>query len=275
MQYGSISPSENSSYQHPQAMEAYWLQEPTHAQTYPTELTTPVINNSQYDFANFPAELFQPEEIFQLDQPIKPDLGEQSHSDVAHSPPTLLDLGSGTIHREFKNEDYWNQSISNIMNNDDSNNSSNSRFNINSSPDNTQLNNNVFSQNNFYHHTGNKATADQSCHYFPQETAVGYKTSGSFADMMTETKVFFAENALANTFESNFQNIKHQTYRPSGCEEKYVDMPQYVDYSSILDAYENKINTNERLMNDLDFRINNLNGGSLQYGVENFGMLHQ
>lgn len=235
-------------------MDPYWLQEPNHAQTYPTELTTPTVGNSQYDFANFPAELFQPEEIFQLDQPIKPDLGDQSHSDVAHSPPTLLDLGSGTIHREFKNEDYWNQGISNVMN-DDSNNSSNSRFNVNSSPDN----------NNIFEHT--YQGANQSCHYFSQN-------AGNFADVMAETKMFFAESALANTFESNFQNIK-QTYRPGGCEEKFGDMPQYVDYSSILDVYENKMNSSERLMNDLDFRINSFGGNSVQYGVENFGMLHQ
>lgn len=262
MQYGSTSPE--SSYQQPQIMDPYWLQEPSHAQTYPNELT-PAIGNSQYDFANFPAELFQPEEIFQLDQPIKPDLGDQSQSDVAHSPPTLLDLGSGTIHREFKNEDYWNQSISNIMN-DDSNNSSNSRFNMNSSPDNTQLNNNVFSQNNLQSYQ--TAKTNGSCHYFPQEAA-GYKTSGGFVDMMAETKMFFAEGGLTNTFDNNFQSSK-QTYRPSGCEEKYVDMPQYVDYSNILDAYENKMSTS-----DLDFRISGLNGGCLQYGVENFGMMHQ
>lgn len=252
-------------------MDPYWLQEPSHAQTYPNELTS-TISNSQYDFANFPSELFQPEEIFQLDHPIKPDLGDQSQSDVAHSPPTLLDLGSGTIHREFKNEDYWNQSISNIMN-DDSNNSSNSRFNITSSPDNTQLNNSAFNQNNLQSYQTH-GKLEQNSHYFPQEAVAAYKTSDGFVDMMSETKMFFSENTLANTFESNFQNIK-QTYRPSGCGEKYVDMPQYVDYSTILDVYENKMNTSERLMNDLDFRINNLNGSSLQYGVENFGMLHQ
>lgn len=254
MQYGSLSP-ENSYQQPHQVMEPYWLQEPTHAQTYPTELTTPAVGNSQYDFASFPNELFQPEEIFQLDQPIKPDLGDQSQSDVAHSPPTLLDLGSGTIHREFKNEDYWNQSISTIMN-DDSN--SSSRFNTNPSPD----NNNVFNYNLQSYQTV-KMDGNQSW-YFNHDVSANKNPT----DVAADCKMFFAENALANTFESNFQNIK-QTYRASGgCDEKFVDMPQYVDYSSILDAYENKMSTN-----DLDFRINNVNG--LQCGVENFGMLHQ
>lgn len=266
MQYGSVSPE--NSYQQPQIMDPYWLQEPNHAQTYPTELTAPAAANSQYDFANFSTELFQPEEIFQLDQPIKPDLGDQSQSDMAHSPPTLLDLGSGTIHREFKNEDYWNQSISNVMN-DDSNNSSNSRFNVNSSPDTTQMNNNIF-DNNLQSYQGLKLDGSQSCHYFPQESAI-YKNSSSFTEAMAENKMFFTDSALPNTFEGNFQNIK-QTYRS---EEKYMDVPQFVDYSTILDAYENKMNSNERMMSDLDFRINSLGSNSLQYGIENFGMLHQ
>lgn len=104
---------------------------------------------------------------------------------------------------------------------------------------------------------------------FGQNDAVQYQNQcllqgqNGFCDV--DAKLFFAENA----FEGNFQK---QPYRS---DEKYVDMPQYVDYSSILDAYENKMSGNERLMSDLDFRFNNLGNSSLHYGVENFGLLNQ
>ncbi|XP_075214177.1 uncharacterized protein LOC142320356 [Lycorma delicatula] len=50
-----------------------------------------------YDFSAG-NDLFQPEEIFQLDQPIRTTDYCQPQ-DTSKSPPTLLDLGSGTIHR--------------------------------------------------------------------------------------------------------------------------------------------------------------------------------
>ncbi|KAI4464707.1 glial cells missing related/glide [Holotrichia oblita] len=100
----------------------------------------PLINDQEKNYCSCPPfeciYLFQPEEIFQLDQPIKPDFVQQN--DIARSPPTLLDLGSGTIHREFKTEEYWQQNITNLVS-DDSNNSSNSRLYFNSSPDNSQI----------------------------------------------------------------------------------------------------------------------------------------
>ncbi|RZF33954.1 hypothetical protein LSTR_LSTR010437 [Laodelphax striatellus] len=62
-----------------------------------------------YDFSAG-HDLFQPEEIFQLDQPLRNiDFGGQPQ-DSSKSPPTLLDLGSGTIHRscpKTENENYW------------------------------------------------------------------------------------------------------------------------------------------------------------------------
>lgn len=45
-----------------------------------------------YPFSPLSGDLFQPEEIFQLDQPIKPPM-----QCVNSSPPTLLDLNNGTI----------------------------------------------------------------------------------------------------------------------------------------------------------------------------------
>ncbi|KAJ8968702.1 hypothetical protein NQ314_002157, partial [Rhamnusium bicolor] len=130
-------PSSPTTYQQPQIFDTYWTQEPAHAQSYSTEMGTSL--SQQYDFNSISTDLFQPEEIFQMDQPIKPDFVQTS--DIARSPSTLLDLGSGTIHREFKTEDYWNPNISNMLINDDSNNSSNSnsRFNLSQSPDSSQL----------------------------------------------------------------------------------------------------------------------------------------
>lgn len=62
-----------------------------------------------YDFsAN--NELFQPEEIFQLDQPLRTADYCQQETGTSKSPPTLLDLGSGTIHRsclKAENEGFW------------------------------------------------------------------------------------------------------------------------------------------------------------------------
>ncbi|KAK2584448.1 hypothetical protein KPH14_006828 [Odynerus spinipes] len=67
------------------------------------------------EFPTFTGDLFQPEEIFQLDQPLRPDFPVNSQ-DVARSPPTLLDLGSGTIKYEVKQHNqeqaYWNQFLS-------------------------------------------------------------------------------------------------------------------------------------------------------------------
>lgn len=67
------------------------------------------------DFPPFTGDLFQPEEIFQLDQPLRPDFPSNAQ-DVARSPPTLLDLGSGTIKYEMKQQSqdqaYWNQFLS-------------------------------------------------------------------------------------------------------------------------------------------------------------------
>lgn len=73
---------------------------------------------SQELYGDFPrdpfiTDLFQPEEIFQLDQPLRPDFSANPQ-DTARSPPTLLDLGSGTIKYEIKQNDqaYWNQFLS-------------------------------------------------------------------------------------------------------------------------------------------------------------------
>ncbi|XP_049815014.1 uncharacterized protein LOC126262423 isoform X1 [Schistocerca nitens] len=87
----------------------------------------------QYDFTAAAGDLFQPDEIFQLDQPLRtPDYGALLHhqqppphphhqhhshedlleqgrsgSEAAHSPPMLLDLGSGVVKSEPAPEPYW------------------------------------------------------------------------------------------------------------------------------------------------------------------------
>ncbi|XP_008214127.1 transcription factor glial cells missing 2-like [Nasonia vitripennis] len=97
---------------------AYWPQEPSIEQS---NLGYPGLPQeaSAYPSAEFPAgfggDLFQPEEIFQLDQPIRPDFGLNGNHEVARSPPSLLDLGSGTIKYEMPDiheQTYWTQLLS-------------------------------------------------------------------------------------------------------------------------------------------------------------------
>lgn len=76
------------------------------------------------DFPSLTNDLFQPEEIFQLDQPIRTDfaLTAGHQQDLARSPPTLLDLGSGSIKYETRENNvrqeeqqqqvYWKQFLS-------------------------------------------------------------------------------------------------------------------------------------------------------------------
>lgn len=228
-----------------------------------------------YEFTNLASDVFQPEEIFQLDQPIKPDLVHMDHNQMAGSPPTLLDLGSGTIHRELKSEDYWNQSISSLIN-DDSNNSSNSRFQINQSPDNTQIplnNNNLLQQQNglpsYADDVYNSLQNSLPNQFYPQNTQEnGYKSQSSFVDLVGDTKMYFSEENLSNTFDSSFHNVR-QCYRTSSCDERYIDIPQYVDYTNILG------NSADRIVSELDFKTANCLTNNLHYNMENFDMLHQ
>ncbi|XP_034933782.1 uncharacterized protein gcm isoform X2 [Chelonus insularis] len=78
-------------------------------------LPTQVPQEASYpdNFPSFTTDLFQPEEIFQLDQPIRPDFSTNSQ-DIARSPSTLLDLGSGMIKYETKQSQdaYWHQLLS-------------------------------------------------------------------------------------------------------------------------------------------------------------------
>lgn len=105
------------SQQFPLADSPYWLQDaPPQENTVGYCLPNQVPQEASYgDFPPFAGDLFQPEEIFQLDQPLRPDFPSNSQ-EVARSPPTLLDLGSGTIKYEVKqqsqDQNYWNQFLS-------------------------------------------------------------------------------------------------------------------------------------------------------------------
>lgn len=266
-QYTPHSPTTMYHHHQQPQLESYWTQEPAHAQSYPNELSANV--NTQFDFSNISTDLFQPEEIFQLDQPIKSDyVNNQNQNDVARSPPTLLDLGSGTIHREFKTEEYWHHSLSTIIN-DDSNNSNNSRFNFNSSPDNSQLSN-MLQQN--YIETNNKPIENN---YFTQHNKIeNYLTQ--FPEISDDTKMFFSDE---NNYGDYHQNIQKQNYETTfdttkTNTEKYTDLTEYVDYTNVLTPYENKINNTSEtsIFNEIDFRINNCisTNNSQQYTADNF-----
>ena len=96
----------------------YWLQDTVPAQETALGYNLPsqVSQEASYpDFPPFTGELLQPEEIFQLDQPLRPEFSMNSQEVASRSPPTLLDLGSGTIKYEMKQQGdqaYWSQFLS-------------------------------------------------------------------------------------------------------------------------------------------------------------------
>ena len=60
------------------------------------------------DFPSFHGDLFQPEEIFQLDQPLRPS--DQEQTNCERSPTIILDLGNGTNVKnsvKFEQEGVW------------------------------------------------------------------------------------------------------------------------------------------------------------------------
>lgn len=263
-QYLQHSPS---NYQQ-NSYETYWAPEPV-TTSYQENAPTP----TQYDFTNFPNDLFQPEEIFQLDQPLRPDYNVQQ-TDLARSPPTLLDLGSGTIHREFKNEEYWlqNQQISNLVN-DDSNNSSCSRIYLNPSPESrdTSLNNNITNDIDRLQFNLDPKVTDISTNYkFTGKSENDYfnqcvqiedynRSQTSFTDLVSDNRLFYGQEETPQNFAENFNDFKNYRYPDVRVQEKNdlvdLDLPPYVDYTT--PSYENKIILNETIevINDIDYRI--------------------
>lgn len=93
------------------------------------------------DFAPLSGDIFQPEEIFQLDQPLRPS--EQTSSDATRSPTIILDLGNGSRDAVKSESQSWMCQSQSSVGTDDSS-SSCGRFG-NYSPDNNNLV--VFQQN--------------------------------------------------------------------------------------------------------------------------------
>ncbi|KAJ8977159.1 hypothetical protein NQ317_015482 [Molorchus minor] len=241
-------------YQQPQVLN-YWTQEPSYAQSYPTEIATSL--NQQYDFNNISTDIFQSEEIFQMDQPVKPDFVQSNQSnDVTRSPPTLLDLGSGTIHRELKTEDYWSSSISHMLMNDDSNNSStsNSRFNL--SPDSQMMMNNNLSQMDQNTYLDSRidelAFAVQKAPYCQQPSLEnGYKHN-SFEGL--DSKMAYDVDDKGYQHFEAYTNPK--TYAKPTYQEEYIDLCQYNDYNNFVSTGDSSKIVTENIFSDLDFRIN-------------------
>ncbi|GAB0094445.1 Transcription factor glial cells missing [Sergentomyia squamirostris] len=107
-------------------------------------------NQEIYQFSPLSGDLFQPEEIFQLDQPLKPPGGVNSSS-----PPTLLDLGSGTIQQQQQKA---------IFPDEESTNNSSSSRNNESSPHHYEVP--VFGQ---YHNNNNNNQGGYFCEGSGQE----------------------------------------------------------------------------------------------------------
>lgn len=237
-------------------LDSYWTQEPPQAQSYPDLAAI----NHNYDFTSIPSDLFQPEEIFQLDQPIKPDF-VQNAGEINRSPSTLLDLGSGTIHREFKSEEYWNQNI-NTMVNDDSN-SGSSRFNLSQSPDHTLSTNTMvpsLPQNQYME------SAKMDDIYGMQKATHSWMTPMDTTDYSTvlgENKIYYEEN-LQN-FE-NFQSGK--MYKNN------LEVGQYPEYNNFLSVYDANKTNESTVFSELDFRINCIPSSSnVHYNHENFDLI--
>lgn len=247
-------PSSLSTYQQPHVAEPYWTPEPTIQQSYQNPPgPEPSILNPQYDFNSLASDIFQPEEMFQLDQPVKPDFVAMNQTEIARSPPTLLDLGSGTIHKEFKNEEYWHPALHNMLN-DDSNNSSNSRFNLNQSPDSSHLlgiTNEAPVDQHLYLET--KSTDPlftlQKNHFYPQCTIDNYPLHFD----MVDSKPHFLDEKNGQKFESSHS----KAYSKSNYQDEYIDLVQYNEYHNFLNVYDtSKTNNDNIIFNELDFRVN-------------------
>ncbi|XP_030761449.1 transcription factor glial cells missing-like [Sitophilus oryzae] len=252
-----------------QHLDAYWTQEPT--QTYPAESTS--LENTQYDFSNIPSDLFHPEEIFQLDQPIKPEfmLVQNStipSSEIARSPPTLLDLGSGTIHREFKSEEYWPQTSMGFLN-EDSNTSSNSRFNVNQSPEVPKMLNNNFvgsSQQNYYTNPSKESLQQVSSQVFDQHHGI------SASEFKPEMLTYFSDPGHHHNFPNN-QNTSR------GSKEnypEYIDLAQYSDYNNFLNVYESKSGPHGEscsVLGDLDLKFGTFNENMVDYTNQSYDIV--
>ncbi|KAL1494671.1 hypothetical protein ABEB36_010237 [Hypothenemus hampei] len=280
-------------YQPQHQVDNYWTQEPAHAQAYPSEMVN-LETSCSYDFNSIPADLFQPEEIFQLDQPIKPDyvyVQDGARNGTSGSPPTLLDLGSGIIHKELKTEDYWGQASVGSFLNDDSNASSNSKFNISQSPDVPKvLNNNptIPLDQTFYSNPAKNSALDYNgVLQVKPSVSTNLYNQNNFMDTQPEfnnenSQQFTVNNGKLSggyfnpeNFNQSYQEYETNQKTCKSSFQEYVDVTQYSDYTNFLNVYETnnkQVYVNENMLKELDFRISgsDFNVSLDDYSGQNF-----
>lgn len=215
--------------------------------------TTNVIQQ-QYDFTNISTDLFQPEEIFQLDQPIKSDFISCNQNEVNTSPSTLLDLGSGAIHKEYKNE-FWNQGLFNVTN-DDSNQSCCSRFL--SSPDNSQL----LGISSFTPTKGDGSVSNIFEVSKMEDLTQKYRSEkelpvNSFVQSVNQNNYKFVSSETEARVSFNQEHLNN-LYIDHKLDEKCNENFQFIDYGSFeINDYKSTNSNNELVLNEIEFRTEN------------------
>lgn len=244
--------------QAPPADSSYWSAPHPHPHSHPQQeevllgnsylynpTTHETAESQTFDFAPMTGDIFQPEEIFQLDQPLRPDYQtfqeQPNHSELANSPPTFIDLGSGAIHKDnFKSEEsYWMHCQQNsdhfIISNDDSNFSNSSQLNTSCSPEaflqtdivdqQAACNNRLQfgSENHMAMHNQNKEMAilPGTTNYYPQYPSGGEQgglPSPGILDSNQDPKYFcsntgqFPNNYIRNNYQLSDCSDKEYRY---------------------------------------------------------------
>lgn len=187
MQYWSQhSPNQHYSGYQPDTL--YPAMQPT-AESYPSNAQIPQTANASQELYNqyspYSNDILQPEEIFQLDQPLRAT--QSMAASQTASPPTLLDLGSGNIEQK---PNVYELSDSYYSLNDD--NSTNSSYNNENSTNcfyqmtdlnmnNNNNNNNVLNNNNINHSPVNHLLDPATATAVPQSYET--PTSNYFCDI--------------------------------------------------------------------------------------------
>lgn len=194
-------------------------------------------NNNQipsqeaYEFSPLTGDLFQPDEIFQLDQPIKAaNLGNSNINNTSivsttnirnistsksnnqtSSPTTLLDLGSGTINTP-NNDTYISLAT------DESN--ASSRHNQNFSPTTNNINNNTFSNTYLLNNFNNSSTtisdplareyydgnSENQIYYSVQAATAVRQDSSNSAVKITKEYLNYNELPLCTNYQNHLDN---------------------------------------------------------------------
>lgn len=202
--------------------------------------TQETVENQTFDFTPMTGDIFQPEEIFQLDQPLRPEYQtfpeQHNHSELANSPPTFIDLGSGAIHKDnFKSEQsYWMHCQQNsdhfIISNDDSNVSNSSQIHTSCSPESflqtdimdqqTACNNRLQfgSENHIAMHNQNKemSVIPETTNYYPQYPSGSEQGGLPSPGLDNQDPKYFCSNT--EQFSNN--NYNRNDFQLSECSDK-------------------------------------------------------